>query len=261
MNQKKVDKQARLFRSIFTNGIGSITAILKESSDDYVIEREKILLKLDEELIQIAEQSDGWLRNNIPSVYKGGGLDVYQYLRRWGVSKVVYSMYDQEVVNALLDNSQVYVNNIVTGIRRSSSRILTDMTTERVKLIIENGRLDNAGLRDLKRLLTDYLDSEGIKIQDSAGRRWNVEDYSEMYARTDIMNSYNQGVVNQMLQDDWDLGKITSYPSCECDVCKAWEDKIVSISGKSKKYPALEKAYADGVFHPNCRHIVRPYVE
>jgi len=76
-----------------------------------------------------------------------------------------------------------------------------------------------------------------------------------------LMNSYNQGVANQILHRGGDLAMIDSYAGCVCDVCQAWEGKVVSISGRTLGYPKLESAYEDGMFHPNCKHNLRPYIE
>ncbi len=58
-----------------------------------------------------------------------------------------------------------------------------------------------------------------------------------------------------------DLAYITSYAGCKCDVCLKWEGQVVSISRTDPKYPKLDNAYADGVFHPNCKHRLRPHIE
>ena len=55
-------------------------------------------------------------------------------------------------------------------------------------------------------------------------------------------------------EDKSDLVRIVTVgDSTTCENCKKWEDKIVSLSGKNKNYPSLDRAINDGFLHFNCR--------
>jgi hypothetical protein len=54
---------------------------------------------------------------------------------------------------------------------------------------------------------------------------------------------------------------MTTMPQC-CKLCGAYQDKVYSISGKDKRFPALFKTVLKNGYalpHPNCRHQFIPY--
>jgi Phage minor capsid protein 2 len=57
-----------------------------------------------------------------------------------------------------------------------------------------------------------------------------------------------------------DLLKVSSH-SNESEFCQKWSGKILSISGKDKKYPSLKDALNDGLFRRGCRHSPTIFVQ
>ncbi len=56
---------------------------------------------------------------------------------------------------------------------------------------------------------------------------------------------------------------MTTMPQC-CKLCGAYQDKVYSISGKDKRFPALFKTVLRNGYalpHPNCRHEFIPWFE
>ena len=54
----------------------------------------------------------------------------------------------------------------------------------------------------------------------------------------------------------------THFPTCE--LCAPYQGRIYSISGKDERFPRLfDTAFAGGYanIHPNCQHVVTPYIE
>lgn len=84
------------------------------------------------------------------------------------------------------------------------------------------------------------------------GRHWDIRSYAEMSSRTALLNSLRAGRVAAMEQAGADLIIVRTGPRY-CELCGPWKNKILSISGKSDKYPSLATAKAAGLFHPNCR--------
>ena len=64
--------------------------------------------------------------------------------------------------------------------------------------------------------------------------------------------------LERMRQSDHELMTIIGPEDGAC-VCGDWVGAVVSISGDSSEWPALEDALIDGVFHPKCRHGLLPY--
>ena len=226
-----------------------------------IIEKERILRELDECLRRLTDKSDSWYESNLRSAYRLGSHDVMEYLQRIGVKNIIYTQEDYDTVSQLVDRSKKFTHEAISGVKRNTSRVLDDFTIKRIQQIISKQGTEIGTLKELKGELLDYMKEKGVTIKDSAGRNWKLDRYADMVARTDMMNSYNQGVVNQILHRGGDLAYITEYSGCRCEICQEWEGKIVSISGKDERYPSLEDAYAEGMFHPNCKHRLRPFHE
>lgn len=91
------------------------------------------------------------------------------------------------------------------------------------------------------------------------GKNLSLSNYIEMMAITAARNVFNLGSTNSIIEQGNDLALISrEIRPNTCKVCRAWAGKIVSISGKSKEYPALDQALEEGLMHPNCIHHILP---
>ena len=109
-------------------------------------------------------------------------------------------------------------------------------------------------LTDAAQLALNRFADKGITgFVDSVGRNWGLQEYVDMATRTTTANASREGHIDQMQANGFDLVKISRHGNC-CPLCAPWEGKVLSLSGKSEKYPALEEARAAGLFHPNCGH-------
>lgn len=120
-------------------------------------------------------------------------------------------------------------------------------------------------------LLQRYA-AQGITgFRDAAGRNWDLVSYAEVVTRTTTA----QTLVDAHLQRLQGMGKdlvIVSDSPAECELCRPYEGKVLSISGRTSKGPHVENgvtfrvfdtvvgARAAGVWHPNCRHRVGIYL-
>lgn len=95
---------------------------------------------------------------------------------------------------------------------------------------------------------------------DKAGRNWNIASYTEMATRTTVGQAALQGHSDQMEHFGLDLVVISDHAR-ECELCRPWEGKVFSLSGTSKKYPPLQKAIDGKLFHPQCSHRKKVYIE
>lgn len=261
MTQKDLIKRARLFSSFFELSVKRIRTKITQAEKFSLIEKRRILRDVDRELKSLVDRTDPWFEKNLQYAYKEGSDDVDGYLKRLGVKSIKYTPYEIQSIDNLVGNSKLLIEEALSGIHRSSSNVLSKGIKYKLQTIIAEGRADKKTLKEIKGMVANFLNEKGIFLLDSSGRKWDASKYAELFARTEMMNTYNQGVVNRMLTRGQDLAKITSYPSCECDICMEWEDKVVSLTGKTEGYPTMDDAYNAGVFHPNCKHRFRPYIE
>lgn len=93
---------------------------------------------------------------------------------------------------------------------------------------------------------------------DVAGRHWDMATYAEMATLTAIERSTRYGYMDTMESYGYDLAIISSHVGA-CELCEAWEDVVISISGTNPDYPSLDDAEAGGCFHPRCLHDLGVY--
>lgn len=108
--------------------------------------------------------------------------------------------------------------------------------------------------------LNQFADQGIAHFVDKAGRKWGIQEYSEMAVRSAIMRTSVASATTRITQLDNDLVIISNHPE-ECPLCRPWEGKVLSISGKDERYPSLERARAAGLFHPNCGHSMGIYIQ
>jgi hypothetical protein len=131
---------------------------------------------------------------------------------------------------------------------RHIEEVIAESEKRRAQAALANKKADYTGLKG--RII-------GHKTID--GKELGIADYIQMVAITAARNSFNEGSINRAVEQKEDLVLISrEIRPNTCDVCREWAGKIVSISGKSKEYPALDTAISQGLLHPNCIHHLLP---
>lgn len=107
----------------------------------------------------------------------------------------------------------------------------------------------------------DKFASSGIGgFVDKAGRVWDIGSYAQMATRTGLVHASVQGHITRLQERGKDLVIVSSH-SRACELCRPWQRKILSLSGKDERYPSLSQAISAGLYHPNCGHSLSAYVE
>lgn len=111
------------------------------------------------------------------------------------------------------------------------------------------------GRREVSAAMQRDLVQAGLTgFTDRAGRRWRLEPYTRMVARTTTREAVSAGAIQRMDELGLDIVEISSHAG-PCDECKRYDGKRFSLSGESEEYPELD---AMPPFHPNCRHVLTP---
>jgi len=103
----------------------------------------------------------------------------------------------------------------------------------------------------------EVMESRGGAWQfiDKSGKKWAANNYFNVLNRTLAGNTSRETYITQMAESGHDNATIEGgIPRNCCPFCLRWTGKIVSVTGKSKKYPSYNEAKEAGVFHPRCRH-------
>ena len=109
-------------------------------------------------------------------------------------------------------------------------------------------------IRQAVQLALDRWADAGISgFRDKAGRQWDLASYAEMTVRTATARARIQGHADKLVSRGRDLVRVSDSPS-ECPLCRPWERRVLSLTGKTEGYPTVEAARAAGLYHQNCSH-------
>lgn len=111
-----------------------------------------------------------------------------------------------------------------------------------------------------QRYLNSLADKGVVTFRDKSGRNWSIATYAEMATRAASGNAMLQGHIDRQIELGRDLIKITSHAG-SCPLCAKYQGAILSISGNDTRYPSLESAQRNGLFHVGCEHSLTGYIE
>lgn len=134
----------------------------------------------------------------------------------------------------------------VAAVSKASLAVVTGTETLHRSVMQAIGELDN-------------LDA----FVDKGGRTWTPEGYVKMVVRDNQRRVSSETMFQAASDLETDLVEISSHLGAR-PKCAPYQGRIFSISGASKKYPALADTSfgeVDGLNGINCGHIFYPYVE
>lgn len=85
------------------------------------------------------------------------------------------------------------------------------------------------------------------------GRIWGNQAYCEMLSRTVLLNAGRETYFNTCAENGYDAVRVTVSGN-PCPACAVWENRLLSITGKTAGLPTVSDAMAAGLGHPNCTH-------
>lgn len=159
---------------------------------------------------------------------------------------ITVEKYEQQV-QTRLDNVKSDLVAMAEEIKSNSNSIFNDLNTTITKEARD--KLANDLLKILK--------ENGITFfYDKAGRKWKLETYVKMRTMTELVQGQRVAFFTRAVQYGVDLVRIIHlnlHPQCE--LCIPFNNKILSITGKTSGYMTIEEASMQGLFHPNCDHV------
>jgi len=114
----------------------------------------------------------------------------------------------------------------------------------------------------LQRSLNKFADKGITGFVDKAGRNWNLTTYTQMALRTSTFNASRMGASDRIAKAGLKYVIVTSHGNC-CPLCAPYEAVVLALDGNDnpKGRTTLDDAIANGLFHPNCKHMIIGYVE
>lgn len=192
-----------------------------------------------------------WTEEVIPAVYQEGIKLADAQLARLGLEAATgFGAIHQQAVQILADAAFDRLDGSIQTIGRRVDDIYR-------KAALETTRQAVIGYKTYRQVAKEFaadLDDRGITgFRDARGREWNMKSYASMVARTTTMEAHINGTANRIVESGRDLVKVSDHPG-ECEKCRPWEGKVLSLTGKTPGYPTFAEARGKGLFHPNCEH-------
>ncbi len=217
------------------------------------------LKQIMEILNQLDRDAAQWIQENIPKIYQQNYTQVLAYINKIGMQKDINPSFAQIHQRAIDIIAQNMYDNLRQATNYAGRRINDYYRRAALEAEAEKFTVGQTW-QEMAKNLEQKLLSKGLTgFKDKLGREWRLDAYAEMVARTTTREIATVATINACQEFDIDLVKIsTHYPTCH--LCAPIQGKVYSLSGKDKRYP---KYGEDGVViprHPNCRHVLMPYV-
>ena len=203
----------------------------------------------------------GWLvailGDALPNFYKSAqiGIDkADEQLKTLDNTEIVNKAINKKTFTEKIDNNINSLNQdlqyISEAIKANSERIIKEIKTKPVANTAKEQK-------KISTQLVSELKEKGITFfTDKIGRKIPIEKYIKMRVFTDTVKIQRTTFFVRAIQYGVDLVRIVHlniHPTCE--LCAPFENKILSISGKTAEYMTIEEAENYGLFHNNCDHI------
>lgn len=108
-----------------------------------------------------------------------------------------------------------------------------------------------------RRLVTEGVTDAVTGFVDRSGRRWPLNVYTEMVARTTTREATTRATVNRLHEGGLDLVEVSSHPHIH-DMCDPFDGQTFALTAAGAErtgYPLLDELPP---FHPNCKHVLAP---
>lgn len=259
----EVDSLAALYRSAGAEMI----AVLGDASANLFARQRAVahLRQYQTVLAELGDEAAAWIETNIPRAYNIG-LQFADHgahnIRRAGINlqrrqREVFSQVHREAVAAITEEMLRSTEYALAQIGRRVDDVFRRVGMEEVARGIVAGRTRRDVTREIKeRLLTEA----GPRFVDRSGRAWDLDRYAEMAARTTTREAMTQGTINRLREHGVRLAQVSAHNAP--DFCLYYENVVVNIGDEPHPvYPPLSAINGGPPFHPNCVHVLTPFVE
>lgn len=258
INDENIIRLTKTFKEAYK----SIVQEISGATNFGVANRKAILRQIDGILRELGADVGTFIKEEIPAYYKQGADEAVTQLKNVDAPipvKTGFNVVHKEAINALVSDTAKSFGESLTGVSRSANVLLGKATRDLLTQKIAEGQIGGKALREVKKSIKGVLADQGLDaLVDKSGRTWTLDRYAEMLFRTKAVEARNRGLLNRMVENDYDLVQVSAHGAT--DVCADWEGAILSATGATPGYDTVADAEADGLFHPNCRHALNALI-
>jgi len=181
----------------------------------------------------------------------------YQIINR-ATKKEINKMVDElgtvhvDAVNALLNNSKMYVKSSLDGMERQALTMLNELQQEKVREKLARSVITGDSLQNMKDKIARYFEQNQITVfKDRGGKTRSLDRYVDMLTRTETSIANVQGTLNRAIQLGITKFRIVEQADC-CELCSEYRNQVVDVTSGLVELPP---------YHPNCRGYVIAVIE
>ena len=181
----------------------------------------------------------------------------YQIINR-ATKKEINKMIDElgtvhvDAVNALLNNSKIYVKSSLDGMERQALTMLNELQQEKVREKLARSVITGDSLQNMKDKIARYFEQNQITVfKDRGGKTRSLDRYVDMLTRTETSIANVQGTLNRAIQLGITKFRIVEQADC-CELCSEYRNQVVDVTSGLVELPP---------YHPNCRGYVIAVIE
>lgn len=109
------------------------------------------------------------------------------------------------------------------------------------------------------------LASEGVTgFVDKSGRRWTMDNYTQMAMRTITREAVTMGAASRMAAHGIDLARVPVHPK-PCPICEPFQGRLISLNGSRTTYRGEAVLQLTDLpegklppWHPQCEDVIAP---
>lgn len=170
-----------------------------------------------------------------------------------------FNSINKPLVEALIADTQADLLAVTQNVERKTRAAVRQVAADVMREKVASGINGTQSLQQaMTRQLRDKLgEAANTAIIDAAGRRWKLETYTEMLARTKMMEAHKEATRNEAIAEGAQYAVISKHNAL--DACSKWESKVVALTYEAPGgFPLYEDLPRREVFHPNCKHRITP---
>jgi hypothetical protein len=259
----EIDSLAALYR----NAAAEMMRVLGDASATLFARQRAIahLRQYQTILADLRDEAAAWIETNIPRAYHIGlefADEGARNIRKAGINlgrrqREVFSQVHREAAQAILEELLRTTDFALAQVGRRANDVFRRVGVEEVAKGIAAGKTRIEVTRQIKERL---LREGRPDFVDKLGRQWDLDRYAEMVARTTTREAMTQGTINRLREHRIQLAQVSAHNAA--DFCIYYENVIVSIGEESHPvYPPISAIGGGPPFHPNCVHVLTPFVE
>ena len=222
-------------------------------------ELEMVKLEMRKDLAKWAPTAATRVKNLIKGAYTGGEAEALATLVKAKMPTATAPIVENKALTKLLSETTQSVLGVHSTVLRSVDDAYRSVVRE-----ASSGMLLGSDTRAdaVQQALNRFADKGITGFVDKKGRNWEMRSYVEMAVGTASHRASTQGHLDKLQASGHDLVVVSDHKG-ECDPCRKWEGKVLSISGIFHEGSAgtVDEARSAGLEHPGCRHRYGIWIE